>query len=157
MKKISHLVVTTVLLIASCGEEMPYANWHLGPGGFNPGTKFAGPTLDCDQGQSGCQPVLDEYGYAYPEIQVVRQAIDSFYVYYAAGNLSAFYSNFNLHSIFPEVHQQRPGALDSLIAGQYGISVLADSSIVIFRNPGQPLVYENIIFAYDRDAGQGGH
>lgn len=156
MRKIffSFLVI---VFFKSCSPNTEYSNWHVGEGGFNPNgnnLQAQDPTLDCDPEGSGCQRALDHWGHVFDDIIVLRAGLDSLYYHYSRNTLSELYAKINLHYYFPVVDRDRPGALDKLVTGEYDIVVLADSSVVIRNNPGEELKYENIIFAFDRDAEQ---
>jgi len=111
-----------------------------------------GVIIDCENGGSGCQGEADYWGGAYDDVQVVRQQLDTFYYYYFRNDLVTFHSRYDMHDFFPAVDHERPGAIDSVINGNYRVHVLKDSSVVFLKTPLDSIGWNNIVFAVDRDA-----
>lgn len=159
--KVSALAVLicTLLSLSSCGPDMPFVNMYVVsvtengvPVGTNQHAFAPGVVIDCENGGSGCQDEADYYGGAYEDVEVVRQQLDTFYYYFYRNDLSTFYTRYDMHDFFPEADKQRPGALDSVINGNYSVRVLKDSSIAFLKAPMDSVGWNNLVFVVNRDA-----
>ena len=115
-----------------------------------------GVTVVCPTGNSGCRAEVDHWGLqGGTTVILIGRFIDTVYSYYFSNDLAGLYRNHGqeFKDGFPGIESERPGAIDSILSGNYGLKVLADSSIVILQNPNisKPISVENIIFAMDRD------
>jgi hypothetical protein len=140
---------------------MPYTHKHWlkysqngGPWVYN-NNKFAGSAapgvvIDCEDGQSGCQDEVDWWGYAYENVSVIRTELDSFYTNYFDDKLSAYLTSEKLNYLFPDLQNLRPGAIDSLLNGNYRFWITKDSSIIIVKAPLDSVGIGNLVWAVDR-------
>lgn len=107
--------------------------------------------IDCPTGQSGCRSTVDDFGLLYDEVVVILRNMDTIYNYYYADKMNDLITihGEELREGFPGIEQERPGAIDSLLAGSYSIKVLMDSSIVIVNHNKDSISVGEIIFALD--------
>jgi hypothetical protein len=114
-------------------------------------TKALGVVLDCEDGGDGCQSKADYFGGAYDNVNVIRATLDSFYSKYFKDELSSWLTRDELNYLFPDLEHMRPGAIDSLLHGDYRFWVTGDSSIIIVRAPLDTIRYGNAVWVVDCD------
>jgi hypothetical protein len=68
--------------------------------------------------------------------------------------MDLFYSKYDIHNYFPAISED---AIDSLVAGDYALKVLYDSSLVVIKSPLDSIGVANILLGYKRHTATFGH
>lgn len=158
--KLGFVALFAIAILHSCGPEMPaeYKNKYAYRIDWNGDFYRTSQTqiaafpefwIYCRNGVQDCYDLVQEnQGYG-----IVHTYLQRFYDAYAVDTLDSY---FDIHKeefkdIFPDIETDKPGAIDSLAAGNYYAQVSGlDSSIVVFRSKTAGPVLSNLVFVVKR-------